>query len=219
MEHVFDELARAALSPACGILYAEDFDDEPPAPPPLPEPDPVFSAAELDEARLQAADTARAEVFASAELAALQSRSVALADVASELRRLSGDVAAEVERSSVELSYAVMSLLCAALPSLMESTAGREVSGLLGRLLPGLHAEKQVTVRVSPQVADRIGADLLALDEDARSRVVLVPTDALLPGDLRVSWHEGRLVRDTGEIHRAAQAILAAASQMEATGG
>ena len=219
MEHAFDTLVRAALSPACGILYAEDFDDEPPAPEQAVAPEPLFTAAELEEARLQAADTARMEAMASSELAALHSRSVALADVAGGLNQLVQGIAAEVERSTVELSRAVMSLLCVALPSLMESAAGREVSGLLHRVLPGLHAEKQVTVRVSPHMAERVGADLLALDEEHRSRVVLVPTDALQPGDLRVSWHEGRLVRDTAAIHRAAQAILEAAGQLEAAHG
>ena len=101
----------------------------------------------------------------------------------------------------------------------MEATAAREVSGLLGRLLPGLLAEKQVTVRVSPHVADRIGAGLLALDEESRTRIVLVPNDALQPGDLRVSWHEGRLLRDTAAIGRAAREILVAAGLTEAAGG
>ena len=215
MKHALDRLVRATLSPAAGILYAEDFDEEPAPPEPAPDPDPVYTGADVEEARLQGTDAGRAEATASAELAELQSRSAALAGIVSGLNELAQGVATELERSTAELSRTVLSLLHAALPSLMESTAGREVSGLLSRVLPGLHAERTVTVRISPHLADRVGADLDALDEEHRNRIVLVPTDALLPGDLRVSWHDGSLLRDTGAIHRATRAILATAGQLE----
>ena len=212
-------LVRSTPSQACGILYAEDFDDEPAVPELAPDPEPVFSAADLESARVEAADSARVEAMASAELAALHSRNAALVDVSTGLRQLADTVTAEVERSATELSRVVLSLLCAALPSLMESTAAREVSSLLSRLLPGLHGEKQVAVRLSPHLMERVAADLLTLDEESRSRVTLIPTDALQRGDVNVSWRDGHLLRDTGAIHRATQAVLAAAGQLEVTGG
>lgn len=217
---LIDGLVRAALSPASGILYAEDFDDDP-APPPGPAapPEPLFTATELEAARAGAADEARHGAMRSAEVLALDRRGAALSGIAEGLQKLGGEVGEEVSRQTEELSRAVMSMMVAALPSLMAGTARREVSDLLGRLLPGLHAEKQVAVRINPHLMEAIGTDLAGLDEACRQRIVLVPTDALAPGDLRVSWHEGRLVRDTAAIHRAAQDILHAAGWMEAAHG
>ena len=209
-----------SLAGPCGILYAEDFDTPPPvrlpvqaAPPPPPPP--TFTAAELEDARVSAADAARAEVMEAAEMAALQMRAAALSGIAEGVGRLREEVAAEVGRATEELSRAVLSMLQAALPSLMDATAGREISGLLGRLLPGLHAERQVTVRVSPEVLGTVEGDLAGLDEEQRARIRLVGADALAPGDLRVSWHEGRLVRDTAAIARASQEILRSAGYAE----
>ena len=218
------DLADPVLAPSLGILYAEDFDDELSGGGTLlgaePEqPEPLFTGADLDDARLAAADTARTETLASAELAALQDRSAALARISEGLGHLTAGIAAEIERSTEELARTVLCLLAAALPSLMDKTAAREVSALLHRLLPGLHAEKQVTVRVNPHVAGAIESDLAQLDEDARTRILLVPTDALAPGDLRVSWHEGRLLRDTAAIRNATHKILASIGCTEAVNG
>ena len=218
------DLLHAELAPAIGILYAEDFDDEVAVHQfsvvaELDPPDPMFTAAELDHARLAAAEAARAETMAAAELTALHGRGAALAGISEGLARLTEDVGAELERATDELARTVLGMLCAALPSLMDKTASRELSALLHRLLPGLHAEKQVTVRMNPHAAGAIGSDLEQLDEQTRARIVLVPTDALAPGDLRVSWHEGRLLRDTAAIHNAAQQILASVGVAEVING
>ena len=79
---------------------------------------------------------------------------------------------------------------------------------LLAHLLPTLQQEPRVTVRCSPAVAEAVRADLLLLDGELADRVAVVPS-GLAPGDVRVAWTDGSLVRDGAAIHAAMVAALA----------
>ena len=207
------------IQAALGVLYAEDFDASAPAGAPEPELiEPMFTLADLDHAKAQAASSAGAEALASAELSALQDRSSALDAIAAGLLAGQDAIAAEIARDTHAVSQAMLALLSAALPSLMDGTARREVSGLMQRLLPGLYGEKRVTIRLNPHVIDMVDQDLRTLNEDARARIVLVPTDALAPGDMRVSWEGGSFVRDTRALHDAAREIITASGMEDIDG-
>jgi hypothetical protein len=67
----------------------------------------------------------------------------------------------------------------------------------------------RLVVRVHSGLIDAIGADLAAIDDTLVNQVELRPAN-LPPGDVRLSWDEGRLVRDTAAICTALQDGLAA---------
>ena len=59
--------------------------------------------------------------------------------------------------------------------------------------------------------------DLAGFDAELSADIALLPTDALPPGDLRVTWAEGALIRDTGAICRAMQDVLAGLGLLDPT--
>lgn len=208
--------ARRDVAPAPpGVLYAEDFDEPEspprPSPPPAEPPavEPSYTAAELEAARAAAADDA-------ARLAREQARSEDTHACAQALCRLAGAVAeakADARRVAEEaveaLARTVLSLLTGALPDLCARHAEGEVRAVVRALLPALQAEPRVTVRLHPRVLPGVRAELAGSDAELSADIALLPTDTLAPGDLRVTWTEGALVRDTGATHRAMQDVLA----------
>lgn len=209
-----------------GVLYAEDFDDPAPpqgvpqeAPPPV-EPEaaePSFTPAELEAACAAAADAA-------ARLAREQARADDAHARVQALSRLAGAVAEakaearEAAEGAVEaLARTALSLLTGALPDLCARHGEGEVRAVLRALLPALQTEPRVTVRLNPRVLPGVRADLAGFDAELSADIALLPTDALPPGDLRVTWAEGALIRDTGAICRAMQDVLAGLGLLDPT--
>ena len=80
---------------------------------------------------------------------------------------------------------------------------------LLRHLLPTLVREPRITVRVGPAIAGAVRTDLASMDDDLASRVSVTAVDGLSPGDARVAWADGSLVRDAHAIHAAMVDALA----------
>lgn len=205
--------ARRDAAPAPpSVLYAEDFDEpEAPAGARSAEPEavePSFTRDEVEAACAAAADDA----------ARLARERVSAEDAhacAESLSRLAGAVAeakAEARRVAEEaveaLARTVLSLLAGALPALCARHAEGEVRAVVRALLPALQAEPRVTVHLNPRVLPGVRAEIAGLDPEASAAIALLPADALPPGDLRVTWADGALVRDTGAICRAMEDVL-----------
>lgn len=190
------------------ILYAEDFDD--PHLPPLPEPAPPapsFTADELEAAKqaacAEAVQAARYEWERSAlheRTQSLAAIATALADAQHEANRLADTVADGTART-------ILSMVAGLLPNFCARHGGAEVRILLRHLLPTLAQQPRIGVRVHPAIVDAIREDLDLLDEELAGCVVLT-TAALLPGDARVAWADGALVRDQAAICAAVSAAL-----------
>ncbi len=193
-----------------GILYAEDFDDPQPAPlpePPEAPPPPSFTLADLEVAR----QAARAEAVQAArtewERSALHERthslaaiSAAMAEAQQEARDLVGTVADGTAR-------AILSVAAALVPEFCAGHGAAEVRALLRHLLPTLAQEPQINVRLNSAMLDGVRQDLALLDEDLAACIVLTAAP-LLPGDARVTWTNGSLVRDQTAIGAAVTAAL-----------
>ena len=75
-------------------------------------------------------------------------------------------------------------------------------------MLPTLARSKQVVVRTHPGLLEPLRTDLETLDESLMDRVTLRPA-SLPPGDVRLSWEDGSLVREGASICAAIEAGLA----------
>jgi flagellar assembly protein FliH len=198
---------------APGILYAEDFDSPPvsrePEPPPPP-PEPVFSAADLEAARasghqegFSAAKTDAEALRADLHVAALQS----LADAMASTRKEAAEIA---EQRAKSLSGAVMAVLSAALPKVTEAHAKEELTAVLEALLPGLQAEPVLRVRVHPDLEGCVRAVWKTLSQDEPAGELQLTADPeMVPGDIRLSWADGRAVRNTAEVWEGIRQALA----------
>jgi len=191
-----------------GILYAEDFDD--PDLPPLAESAPAppsFTSDDLDAAqqiaRADAVQAARAEWEASAlrdRTRSLVAIAAAVADARQEARVLAETVADGAART-------ILSMVAGVLPDLCTQHGGAEVRALLRHLLPTLSQQPRINVRVGQAVLDGVREDLALLDEDLVAAIALTAAP-LAPGDARVTWTDGSLVRDQAAIRLAVTAAL-----------
>lgn len=194
-----------------GILYAEDF-DEPALPPPVPAPEPpepTFCSGELAEARRAAAEAAVAQARMEWERSDAHSRSLALCAIAADLTAAQEAGRQLAEAAANGTVRAILSLAAGLLPAYCARHGDAEVRNLLRHLLPTLVREPRITVRVGPAIAGAVRTDLASMDDDLASRVSVTAVDGLSPGDARVAWADGSLVRDAHAIHAAMVDALA----------
>lgn len=197
-----------------GVLYAEDFDAEDILDPVAPEPEviePVFVAAELDTARAEGHAAGRME----AERSLVASRLQMLERIAGAMADATNAAASAAEATATGLARTILSALTACLPALCERHGAAELQALMRAVLPSLTDQPRITVRVHPQMASTMAAEIAALDTDIAERVVLLPSDAIPPGDARVTWEDGAALRDAGRARAAVQESLAALGLLE----
>lgn len=197
-------------SRALGILYAEDFGAEiqdeptlseaPPAPPPPPE----LTQADLDAACIQAVQAAQASWSNGAE----QRRAELLATIAASLAASHASAAEHAEAVADGVARAALGMVAGALPHLCRAHGDQEVRVLMQRLAPVLAPRARLVVRVHAGLIDTLRNDLETLDDTLIANIELRPAN-LQPGDVRLSWEDGSLVRDTAAIRGAMEESLA----------
>jgi len=197
-----------------GILFFdEDFDSPPPAPP-SPEPEviePAFSAGELTQAREAAAHEARENALTEAAAASKAVAARALETIAAHLAAAGDEAAAIAEQSAEAILRLLLDCFATAFPALCEHHGPEEAAAVLRAVLPALHREPKITVRVNPHIAGHITGEIQNLDPDLAARIRLIPTDALTPDDVRIAWDHGTAVRDTKALWAQIENILAPA--------
>lgn len=186
-----------------GILYAEDFDD--PLLPPVPEPEPPppsFTRDELDAAvRL-----AQAEAVHQARLdwdrSAAEARTRSLAAIATALQDSRDDANTLANAVATGTVRTILAMVAGVLPDLCTRYGADETRALLRSLLPTLVQQPRITVRVSPAVLDAVRDDVALLDDDLAASIILTGA-SMPPGDARVTWTDGALIRDQAAIQAA----------------
>jgi flagellar assembly protein FliH len=187
-----------------GILYAEDFGlarrvpprrAPAPPPPPLPLGPAALTQADVDAACVRAVQAAEAAWSDSAA----ERRAEALAQVVAGIEAVRQEAGQQMEAAAEELARTVLGLVAGALPSFCRDHGDAEVRALVARLAPLLGRAGRLVVRVHPALAEVLAGDLAGLDEPAAGHVELRAAN-LPPGDLRLAWEDGSLVRDSGAI-------------------
>jgi len=212
MDHAFSSSRGPGI-----ILFDEDFD----LPPPSREPEviePVYSVNELNAAREEAARDSREQALTEADTSARTMASRALASISEQLETARAEAAAIAEQSSEAIARLVMSCFATAFPALCARHGQPELAALLREILPALHREPAITVRISPHVAAALATDVHALDADLAKRVRLIPTDAVAPGDARITWEHGAATRDAASLWRQIENVLAPAGLLNPAG-
>ncbi len=202
--------SRPAMASFLGILYAEDFDDQQPAASPAtePEPDraPPLTPKDVEAACAHAVANARVEWEAGAAEKRL--------DLLGAIRSALSDARAEAEKVALEAAEAavatILTALTGALPKLCAEHGPNEVRALLDRLLPMLRAEPRITIRVHADLVAALRQQMIDVQSEFAG-VIVVNAAPIGRGDVRVTWDNGSLVRDTSQIQ---QAIHAALSQL-----
>ena len=196
-----------------GVLYAEDFDDDGTAPhaaedTPAAEPEviePTFTVTELEAARAEGRAAGRAE----AERGLAASRTHMLGLLATGVADGRAGAADAAIRAADSVAKCMLGVLLACLPAMCERHGVAELRALSRAVLPGLVDEPKIVVRVHPHMLPPMQAEVAALDFELAERIQLLPTEAVAPGDLRISWADGSVTRDTGKARTIIEDALA----------
>jgi flagellar biosynthesis/type III secretory pathway protein FliH len=195
------------------LLFAEDFGSpasrsppgraaEPPAPPP--------PSREEIEAQL-------AESYSHGLSAGIAR---ATADQAEMGRRLIGSIAAGIEAAraealaaadaaSEEIARLLVVCLTTAFPALAEKLGPPAAACFAREVVQPLYGVPRITLRCSPHALAAMERELAGLDEDIRAAIEITPTDAMMPGDVRISWGVAVAQRDSRALWRRMQDALA----------
>ena len=182
--------------------------------PPPPPPPPTFSEEELEAAVAEARKTARAEgeTKGKADATAQTERQTATAlnTIAQHFAKVDGEVKMFAERlreTSLELSVAMVRRL---FPEFARQHGLEEVKELLGRCLDNLRTEPRFTVKVASGQAEALKNEVEALAQSRgfEGRIVVAAEESLKPGDCRIEWSQGGMIRSADEIWKAIEAAM-----------
>jgi flagellar biosynthesis/type III secretory pathway protein FliH len=194
-----------------GALFGEDFDRPQTAAPEPASVEPVFSAADLANAREAAwrqGHAAGLEEAAASEAAATR-RAIDL--VAAGFADAADAAAAQAEQSADAIARLLLDSLAATFPVLCACYGEAEVLAIVRSVLPALGLEQSVTIRANPLTARSLTREIDRLDPAIATHVEIVACDAMTPGDVKVAWHNGAAVRDATALWQQVAAILAPA--------
>jgi flagellar assembly protein FliH len=192
------------------VLFDEDFDL--PRRPVEPEViQPLFTAAELIAAREEAAQESRDRTLAEVETSARATAARTLAEIASQITAARQEALSIAEQTAEAIARLLLDCFATVLPALSAQHGAGELVAVLHEILPALHREPKITVRINPHLVPAITEELNSLDADLAARVRLVPTDAVAQGDARITWEHGAAVRDTASLWKQIESILAPA--------
>ena len=211
-----------------GVLFAEDFDEEPclAEPPPsnigtdigttsvASEDLPRHSDAELRDATAIARD----DGFRAGRLAALDGieakRLVAIEQGLTSLGNARAAALAAVEDGCGRVAATTLTLLLGFLPCIAGRFAAEGIRSILLGLVESLVEADTITIAVHP---DLLGdaEHTLAASRAGGVAVALVAEPAMARGDLSARWRNGRAKRDVAALKRQMQAALAEAGLLD----
>jgi flagellar biosynthesis/type III secretory pathway protein FliH len=213
MDTLFDTrplLDPGRATPKHAMLFAEDFD--------LPRHDrvkpasevidPIYTSAELAEARAEAWAGGHAAGIAEANTTIGATTRSLLDAIATSLNEAKAAATAVAEHSVEAIARLLMDSLAKLFPALCAHHGEAELATLIRTILPALAQEPMITVRMNPTHTPALMRELDRLDPDLVERVRLVPMEAIAAGDVRVSWHDGTAVRDTAGLWQQVRAVL-----------
>lgn len=181
---------------------------------PAPPPPPTFSEAEMAQAVAAARKAALAEGIAQgrAETVADTERRIAagLNAIGSHLGSIDNQVRAVADglsRNTVELSLAIARQL---FPALLRRGGAAEIEALLVQCLETLRAEPAFTIRVPVEQVDEPGerVQAVAATRGYEGRLTVLGDDELKPGDCRIEWAQGGMIRDREQIWSAIETAI-----------
>lgn len=168
--------------------------------------------AARDEAARDSRDSALAEAEASMRAAAARG----LTEIATQLTAAREEAASIAEQSAEAIARLLFDCFATAFPALSARHGAGELAAMLRELLPALHREPKITVRVNPHLISPMTEEIHAMDADLAARLKLVPTDAVAAGDARVAWDNGTATRDATSLWKQIEGILAPAGLLNA---
>jgi flagellar biosynthesis/type III secretory pathway protein FliH len=190
------------------VLFGEDFDRAEA----VPDPEviePAFSIGELTEAREAAWRDGHAAGLQESATETTASIRQAIDHMAAQLSEERDAAVARAEHHAESIARLLLGSLGAAFPELCAHHGDQEVCAIIRIVLPGLMQEPAITIRAHPRTAAGIAQEIARADPELAARVHNIECDAMTPGDVRVTWHNGAATRDAAALwSEVAEALL-----------
>jgi flagellar assembly protein FliH len=211
-----------AFSPFRGsgvVLFDEDFDVPPPSPDEPEIIEPTYSATELLAAREEAARASRDATLAEVNASTHTAMGLALRQIASQVAAARAESASLAEQNSEAIAALLLNCFAAAFPALCVRLGPAETAAVVRELLPALHREPKIVIRVNPHLVQALNEEFFARDSELAARVRLIPTDAMAMGDAQITWEYGAAARDTASLWTQIEDILAPMGLLDPAAG
>lgn len=167
----------------------------------------AFTEADLEAARAEAYEAARAELQSTEERR--------IADLLAEASHKLDGLAAQRDETLLSASQTAVEIaatICRkALPTLAQRHALNEIEGHILRTLKDVHGEPRVVVRVSQANVEALRDKVDGLARGFDGEIVLITDEQLSDTDCHVLWADGGSERD---VQRTTTAIDAAVAQI-----
>lgn len=201
---------QTATKPAL-YMFDEVFAIEPAGTQPAP---PAVSTAALDKAVAAARKEGHAAGVAEGRRAGEQAVAGRLADSIETLVAATAAIAqraeadrAGIETMAVELAMAAVGRLA---PALVARQPSAELADLLRGCLTGLRDVPHIAIRVAEDLVEPMRAefDTVAAETGFAGRIVVLGDPDIAPGDGRIDWADGGIIRDMDETRRSIEAAV-----------
>lgn len=174
-------------------LFADDFVTRPagPAAPPAP--------PTADDVTAAYAEGMRAGAQSATTNAARQAEAT-MQTLLDELANLSAEATQATEAIGEAVAQLMLSALRAFFPEMAQRFGPAEAVAATRLIVDGMHFEPEVTIRGTLPTIRALEPWFASRPEDQTPRIILVPTDAMTPGDVSIRWRNGEARRDTGRL-------------------
>jgi hypothetical protein len=196
-------------------LFGEDFD----LPDTVPDPEviePVFSASEVADARAAAWREGNAAGLDEATKSDAAATHRAVAAIAARVAAECEAATARAEQAAEAIAGLLLDSLAATFPALCARYGDAEVRAVMRAVLPALTREQAITVRANPITAAAVAQEFARLDPDLAAHVRTIECDAMPPGDVHITWHNGGATRDAAGLWQQVAEVLVPAGLMRA---
>jgi hypothetical protein len=134
-----------------------------------------------------------------------------MAQIAAQLRHESEVAAQRAEQQAELITQLLLDSLAATFPALSARYGDAEARAIVRSVLPALAQEPMITIRAHSTTAAAISHEFGQLDPELSARVETVNSEAMPPGDVRITWRNGSAVRSVDALWQQVAGVLAPA--------
>jgi flagellar assembly protein FliH len=175
-------------------------------------PERSFTSEDVEEARAEGFARGRAEAVGAEEARrqAERLRQGALEDIAAQLRAVLRQSDASAQIAVTEAVLVASAIIRKMMPRLWRDGGAREIEETVGAFLGERLEEPMLTVRVAPALHGELlpALQTVARDCGAEDRLRVLADEGVPPGDCRIEWRDGGLLRDRLAMTRAMDEVI-----------
>lgn len=175
-------------------------------------PAPVFTLADVEQARAEGATEGRAAALAEvqAQIDAERSRDTTLLAIAERLSAIQAEISAAADQAGRDAVRIAETMVRTLMPDLYARHGAGEIEAMVEAALAQLPTDQMITVRIAPALSEELTPLLkqCADDRGLGEQLRVCSDGAVAPGDCALEWAGGGLLRDQNSLWRDIEALI-----------